>query len=256
MITSLAVRLATVRAIRGKTIAEERVFDSAINELDQMISDDRAPLVVVYTDEDQTDNDGRDLMQRDRQLSLMIEIAVADRVVIKDETGDDVVTVSIPNTDAGIEASLNILERQVMRCLLADTGVWPELWRTLVVKVHSTTSVRGATVEEGVRFGARQINMKIETLSEPGFGAIEQGSVWETLTSALHADPDTTQLADAIEASIVGDNLTGTAAIAAMLGINRSVMASLGETDDPQMTDQEITDMENASTIEGQLPDA
>lgn len=254
MISTLAVRVATYFAILNNTIAEDRVFDSATDGLDQMVQSSRAPFVLIYTTSDGSEIDGRDLSQRERTLELTIEIAVADKVAVEYDDGETVQEVVIPNSDGGIEASLDFLQRQVFRCLTTDQGVWPDLWRELVVKIDRYNSVSGQSAESGLRFAARQITLELDTVSEPAFGAVEAGTVWERFVSALRLEDATGDFASAVEAFIVGDGLSASEIAAGLLGVSAPTMSAIGqEGDGVKMTDQEITDMEERSEVPDDL---
>ena len=53
-IIALAIRMAATRALEteGATLAGARVFDSAITPLDEMVSAEPKPLIVVSTEDD------------------------------------------------------------------------------------------------------------------------------------------------------------------------------------------------------------
>ncbi len=60
-LVALVIRIATVRALRGRTFAEELVFDSKINPVNLVSKDEQRNVIVVTTDDDNVDITGRDL---------------------------------------------------------------------------------------------------------------------------------------------------------------------------------------------------
>lgn len=246
MITSLAVRLATVRALRGRTLCGDKVHDTVIEALDQFRDADRSPFISVYTDKDFAEVDGRDLTQRARTLELTLELAVGDRVVLKDGQEEIV----IPNTDAGLEASLDILERQVLGTLTAGVGVWQDLWRTLVTRIASYETQSGASTDSGVRFAARQITLIVDTLSDPPFGEIDKSGIWHDFLAALEADASAVSIADGIRSAIIGDEEGMTRTVAGLLGVNKGIADMLGLDEGVAMTEQEIDDFADRSSVE------
>ena len=50
-LTRLAMRLAAARALLDSTLAGDRVFDSAVDPIDQTIAEPRQPILVLTTDE-------------------------------------------------------------------------------------------------------------------------------------------------------------------------------------------------------------
>ncbi|MEY4953496.1 MAG: hypothetical protein RL299_1920, partial [Pseudomonadota bacterium] len=103
------LRLTAVRAIYGRTLAEDRVFNSDLNPLDQRISKEAKPLVVVYTDDDQNEPSGRGDVGAG-SVDLVIEIAIAGSVNVDGaDENDQTVVVPIGETDAGMEFTLDLL---------------------------------------------------------------------------------------------------------------------------------------------------
>lgn len=223
-LVAFALRLITVKALRGATYAGARVYDSAMDPIDVAITEDRSPVVIVYTDEDEHHIDGKDIMGATRRLELVIETAVASRVEIDGEPA-----VVIPHTDAGMEAVLGFMGRQVMRALLAGPAPWSELWRQAVTKIERMTVRRGASAEKGIRFAARQMVVTCDTLAEPYFGAhVEAGGFWARLLAAMEADTEMQELARVLRSEIEAPNLTAQVAAAAALGITLDVAGGLG----------------------------
>ena len=80
-LTRLVMRLAAARALKDRTLAGARVFDSAVDPIDQTIAAQRLPLLVLTTDEHELDVTGRDLGSGTHRCDLVIELAIASRVV-------------------------------------------------------------------------------------------------------------------------------------------------------------------------------
>ncbi|UYO50331.1 hypothetical protein KQX64_07085 [Rhodopseudomonas palustris] len=223
---NLAVRLSAVKALKGATLAGSRVFDSQIDALDDRITKDKAPAIVVYIDEDEGSPVGCDLVNADRSLSLVIEISVASKIIV-----GDVTEVVIPYTDPGLEASLNIIGWQVMRSLQASDSEWAKLWRLFVTQILGFSSYRGASAEKGVRWAARQIVLKCETLSEPAYGlAPAAGEAWGQFLAALSADadPGLASLSGLLRQVIAEPELPDWRSAAAVLGVNADIAAGIG----------------------------
>ncbi len=129
----LALRIITVRALQNSTLAGACVFDSAIDPIDQRIKQEAQPVILVYTDDDKQTVAGRDLLNASRELQLTLEFAAATAVSVKvkvekengEEGEEELVSYEIPHTDAGLEATLNLIRRQTFRVLLSDQGKWP-----------------------------------------------------------------------------------------------------------------------------------
>lgn len=224
-----AVRQCAARAVRSATLAEDRVFVSLIDPLDTKIGENRAPLLVVNTDDHKQDGDGKDITGGTHSLSLVIEAAIASRVVATgaDSDGQEV-QVTIVEADAGLDLTLDLIEHQILRALTGP-GVWPELFRRFVPVIQSRLSRRGADAA-GTRWAARQITFTCDTLAEPvGFSAAElaPGSVWADFLAAMEADASLSVVAPLIRAALQGDAREW-ARGAAMLGISEDIAVEAG----------------------------
>ena len=147
-LTRLVMRLAAARALRDRTLAGPRVFDSAVDPIDQTIAETRQPLIVLTTDEHELDVTGRDLSSGPHRCDLVIEIAIASRVEVPASDGDGgQISIAIPHTDEGMELTLDIMEHQVTRALTRDDTSWSRAWMKLVPRVTQRLSRRGASAE-------------------------------------------------------------------------------------------------------------
>ncbi|PYF05035.1 hypothetical protein BJ122_102261 [Rhodopseudomonas faecalis] len=226
-LVNLALRLVTIHALRGATYADERVYDSQIDAIDERITKEKAPVIVVYIDDDSCRPIGMDLLDGERNVSLVIEVSVASRVEATEPGGAEQIV--IPHTDPGLEAAINIMGRQITRALAAADTEWAQLWRSFVMRVNSINSIRGASAEKGVRWAARQIIIGCETMSEPEFGApAAPGGPWARLISALAAIPDREPMSRLIAAEIATPPLPDWRRAAASLGVNRDTAAAIG----------------------------
>ncbi len=133
----------------------------------------------------------------------MIETAVTQKASVNVDDGETTEVVTIPATDAGLETTVGIIGYQIAKALSADGGFWGDIWRSLVPKVHSISSRRGADDANGVRYAARQFIYVIDHINEPTPGEKPSG-VWVKVLDAMKADPDLAKLAKIIEAEISG----------------------------------------------------
>lgn len=208
-LTALAVRIATIRALMGRTFAEDRVFDSKINPVNLVAMNEKKPVIIVTTDDDNVDITGKDLRAGDHKLELVIEVAVTQKIEVQVENDQTTEVLSIPATDAGLEATVGLLGWQIAKALSADGGEWGDLWRSVVTNVHSVSSRRGADDENGVRYAARQYIYSIDHIAEPTPGdVLDAGYGWGRVIAAFKADADLANLGKMIEAEITkGDYL-------------------------------------------------
>ena len=250
----LAMRVAAARAVKGVTLAGDRVFDSAIEPIDLTIADNRQPILVVMTDEHEAIPTGRDLFHTDASCDLIIEAAIASRVEIEGE-----VTITIPHTDEGMELVLDMMEHQVIAALTRERTGWSRVWMKLVPRVKRRLSRRGASAEGGVRFAARQIVLTCDLIEAPTDGAaIAAGSVWADVLSVMEEDETLEAIANLLRLTIEGAEVSDWKRAANMLGIHNATANAIGlgpvldEGDDPAGVGVMVVTGDISETLDGE----
>lgn len=237
MLNRLALRLATVRALRGRTNAGDAVVDSDMGAIDEFASDKPKPVIVVYTDDASFAIGDRDLQSGPGSSrydsgfqKLVIEIAMTQRMTLTDEDGEQIETAVPPVTDAALELNLDIIEAQVIRALMwpAADAPWSELWRRLAKRVGDRDTQRGASKRDGVRFAGRQITLNIELAKEPLPGQ-PLPKLWTDWLALAATDTSLASVLPAIEAMLaVGENLPADRALQGAYGLTRDEAKALG----------------------------
>jgi hypothetical protein len=224
------MRLAAARALRDQTLAGVRVFDSAVDPIDQTIAENRQPLIVLTTDEHGLDVTGRDLGSGAHRCDLVIEIAIASRVELPASNGDGgQISIAIPHTDEGMELTLDIMEHQVTRALTHDDNAWSRAWMKLVPRVTQRLSRRGASSENGIRFAARQLVLTCDLVDTPVSGdTIVPNSAWGEALALMEADPILANIANLLRTEIDGTDLADWRRAADALGIPLEVANHIG----------------------------
>ena len=243
-LTRLVMRLAAARALMDRTLAGPRVFDSAVDPIDQTIAATRQPILVITTDEHAVETTGRLITSGVASCELVIEAAIAARVEVPARGGSGgEITIAIPHTDEGMELTLDMLEHQVTTALMRDDTTWARAWMGLVPRVTRRLSRRGASTENGVRFAARQIILTCDLVDTPETGTgIAQTGAWGIALAAMDADTALAPIAGMLRAEIEGVPMTDWRRAAQALGIPLEVGDALGIgpvldlADDPQET--------------------
>ena len=201
----LALRLLTVAALRGRTLAGEAVRDSMVIPLDGPIALELPqPFLAVYTDDGLSQPRGRDLSTPGGTINLLIEFGVTAKMRFKLETGEDDEVLTPPPTDDRMELTLDVMERQIKIALADPLNEFAELWRILVSDVKSLTTKRGAFADRGGRYAGRMLEIEIVPLADPPFGA-EPAGIWIAILGAFEADPRLARHVSLIRSLIVGD---------------------------------------------------
>jgi hypothetical protein len=222
-LVALALRIAATRMLAGATLAEDRLFDSAIDPLAEALRTEPKPLIVVSTEQDESEKTGRDLLAGSGTLTLMLEFAVAGAGV----ADDGAAAVFVPTSDADLEIALDVMRRQAMRALMIGGGAWGDVFRGICVGYHKVTSRRGAGDDKGVRFAARVVLLECDTLAEPAFGA-PLDPPWAAFVAQLRSDPETEGLGDFVAEAIAGDVTPEWRRAADLLGISFEVATGIG----------------------------
>jgi hypothetical protein len=197
-----ALRLTAVRALRGRTWADVR--DSEQGSIEDLAVNAAKPVISVYTDDGTTDNAGDVGLFAGSSQSLLIEIAMTARMQVA--SGDDTEVVQ-PETDASLELSVGMIERQVRAALSDSTNPWGDLFARFG-KITDFKSVRGTLMREGVRFAGRQLQITIAMRGEPPPGdEIKPGSTLGVFLALLEAapEPGAAQTAQAFRDAIAGN---------------------------------------------------
>ncbi len=228
-LSRLAVRIAAVRALRGATLAEGRVYDSAITPLDQTVREAPEPFLIVTTDTHERDITGRDLAHGADSLELVIEAAIASRVVATAPDGAEVVTVEIPNTDAGLEMTLDLIEGQIARAMMDARAGWGLVLSRLILSFSRRLSRRGASAEDGIRYAARQIVLTCNPVADPVPGLpVPEGGAWAAFLAAAEADPGLAPVVPLLRAQIEAPEAQTWEQMAAALALPASAVAASG----------------------------
>lgn len=165
-IVRTCLRIAAVEAIKGRTWAGTRVFDSNNAPLDTAARESPAPFVTIFTDTDERSVSGRDVFAAEQKLQLVIEFGLGGAIPAGDR-----MEVGIPATDSAFERALDAIERQVLLALVHDPkSEWGEIWRKTVNKIEATKSERGAETERGSRWAARALTMTLDCVADPPAG--------------------------------------------------------------------------------------
>lgn len=217
----LALRIVTARAIKGRTLAGPNVTDSAIGPIDDAPYGAFIPFCVVYTDDADMPIKGTDILANDGTVALVIETGITSRQKPQEgDTPDGQPSADLwidVTTDAGMEMTIDAIERQILAELARPSNPWGELWRDMVTAVAAKKSQRGASAEDGVRFAARQLVLTCSVFREPTPGRALTDTIWQRFCGLVAADPDMgPDMASMLAALAVGGPIVSAAHLRAM----------------------------------------
>ena len=159
----LLLRAATVLALtRGgdgpdyPTMAGENIFDSRVRPLSETEAEVSTPIGFVYTGDEKRHNLAAGAAGRPewkRTISLTIELAMCS-------VGKD--ALAWKETDAELEAVLDLFELEVEAALCDLTNPWSVLWRRMVKRIDSWESEAYRSAEQSVRYAVRGLHIGVE----------------------------------------------------------------------------------------------
>ncbi len=227
-IAALALRTSAIQALISHTFAGANVLDSAIRPLDELIDGAPVPVIVVQTDDTEAEPRGLEFLLAPRSIDLIIEIAVATFVKRTVEDGEDEVEITIPQTDEGLEWTLDLMHRQIIARLAAD-DLWPGLFRDMAMSCSKVISRRGANSKEGAKFAARQIVFTLDAAQDPAPGAdLEGGDLYARFLDAMKTDPGLATQEPLVRSVIVGADLPAWRRAAVLLGVGPATAEMIG----------------------------
>lgn len=195
MLGRIALRIAAVEALKGKTLVGDNVLDSEIGALDvgadgSIRTDQEKPFVSIYVEGSKIE-DRLDLraLHRSGSTDFMIEIGITAAMTVTDPETDasDVIT-GIPATDPAFEFYLDVVGRQVVNALTDPNNAWAEIWRSLSSGVGKIERRRTSDAASGVKTAAHQLIVTVDLLPDPVFGEpIAPTSTWAKLFAQMEA---------------------------------------------------------------------
>lgn len=229
MILRSCIRIAAVLALRNSTWAKACVYDSNNAPLETAVQDAAAPFLTVFTDSDKRMLNGRDIAIAERELQVVVEIGIANRIEAVDEGGP---VVAVPSSDDAFERALDVIEHQVLSALVMDpANEWGEFFKQFVTSVKSVTSERAGEAERGTRWAARGVTLTVDTISDPVPGevlAADHPVARFLARLAGHEDVGLATVAELLRSALSVTNAMSWEQAAAVLGLARDEANKLG----------------------------
>lgn len=168
-IAETVLRILTVYALKGATLAGDQVLDDP-GDPAEAADTAAAPLLAVFTGRAIGQVDGTDLIGQDLELDLTVQSYIPAGVTVE-AAGKPI---SIDVRGSGGSLALGVLERQIIRALLAGKSPWCEAWRDLVLSISESTGqnffMHRGEGDAQVRMVAREITLRLAPLADPPLG--------------------------------------------------------------------------------------
>lgn len=202
MLSRLILRNAAVQALLEResdgsypTFAGPHVFDSRIYPLELDDLRQEVPVAAVYTDMTKFSGKPRDeqalVSNTTIECNLCIDIAVAENAEVVDPaTQEPTKTLQLVQTDAELEAILDILEAQILWTLQNPSKKWSRTFGNLCKGIISYESTREAEGNKNNRVAFREIKLGCLICPDP-IPAIVPAKVKEACMQICKAIPKT-----------------------------------------------------------------
>lgn len=225
-LVSLVFRNLTVLALLDRTLAGAEVRSSLLVPINELQAEP-APMIAVFTDHMKADDgqiDGNDLLGAMGTVTLALEIACITKTASQDQQG---VETLIPETDEGMEMTLDVIQRQAIAELQSGSSIWASLWRDCRIKVKGIVVERGASIEKSVRFAARRVEIHTQVLSDPIPGK-PLTKFWTDVLAAFDGDTRMSGLAVMLRKLVAGGVLPDWRQWQAELGLTDAGIRAIG----------------------------
>jgi hypothetical protein len=241
-----ALRLAAVNALlgadanTGPTIASNRVYDSRINDFSpETYPDDAKPTVIILTDDDTGDalSDQNGGPPYRRNVKLVFEFAMVQGFDVPTADGGTAFAPGYPATDAEHEASLDLLEYQILQRLAYDPASSCSLFRQ-ISRSWKYDCHRQVMDDSGVKIAARVLTLDTEVTDDQVM--VYRSS--DTMPTGLDVLPDPLRT---VAKSLPANSLS--------LAICNAIAAALSPLTAPQLAGIDATLSTNATSA---TPDA
>jgi len=210
------LRLAACAALRNRTMAGERVYDSRISAVDPVTAfpnvDEISGSIGVYTEQDSGEalskNNGGPPFRP--EVELIFEIAMQARVALED--GDW--GIARPETDDQLEATLDLIESQIELALFRHQTTAAVAFRKMTKQVGSKSSIRFTDPAASSKLAMRYVTYKIE-VHDPEIEIHDQSAAglnrlpepWRVVAQSFAVGSRERDMANTIASALVTDPL-------------------------------------------------
>jgi hypothetical protein len=199
-LSRIALRIAAVEAIRGRTLVGDNVLDSPNGALDiqadgSLRTAQEKPFVSVFTDLSKKEAPEVRSLIENGACDIVFEIGVSTAMNERDKrTGESfIVGVDIPPSDRNREFYLDIVQRQIFDALNDPANAWADIYRGLHYRILKVEFVGARSTEDGQKLTGHQVRVTVELADDPLRGEeIDAQSPFGRFLSAIEASDDST----------------------------------------------------------------
>lgn len=180
-IVRIAIRIAAIEALRGRTLFGDNVLDSEIGTLQvdadgNLRTEEDAPFISVYTDAATTRDIDIDLrsFSVNGATEILFEAGITAAMTQTDPDTDASVLIGIgvPATDRSFEFSLDMVARQIGDILVDEDNEWSEIFRLFIQRFIRIDHARTGGTNDGLRLAGRQLKLTALLMNDPVAGEV------------------------------------------------------------------------------------
>jgi len=215
-LTRIALRIAAVEALKGRTLVGDNVLDSPNGALDiqadgTLRTDEEKPFISVYTDQGKAEGvTGRSLIENG-VCDIVFEMGVSlGMTEVNQDTGEaTLVGIQVPASDSTKEFFLDVVQRQLTDALTDPDNPWAEIYRGLHYDVVKIEYAGARNADDGQRLAGHQMRISVRLADDPVTGEeLDPQAAFAQFLAALEATSDSTYLKQAatIRSLLAGSN--------------------------------------------------
>lgn len=212
----IALRIAAVEAIRGRTLVGDRVLDSPNGALDvqadgALRSGEEKPFVCVYTDAGKVEKVTERQLNGNGTCDIIFEMGISQAMTeLNKSTGETtLVGIGVPASDRALEFYLDVVQRQIFDALSDTENAWADIYRGLHYGVRQIEYVGARSTGDGQKLAGHQVRLTVDLIDDPIKGEeLDPQAPFIRFLEALEASCDKVYLKQAltIRSLIIGEN--------------------------------------------------
>ncbi|SMD18140.1 hypothetical protein [Rhizobium sp. RU36D] len=253
----IALRIAAVEALKGRTLVGENVLDTPNGALDiqadgSLRTGEERPFVAVYTPSGKAEGmTGRSLVENGA-CEIVFDIGVSSAMLDTNDQGETVIIgINIPASDSSQEFFLDIVQRQICDALTDPENAWADIYRGLHYRVLRIEFAGARSADDAQKLAGHQMRITVELIDDPLKGELpDQASPFMSFLGAMEASGNEEYVKQAakIRALLAGSPLSWQS-VQRRHGMTSDEMRAMGHLPLAVIDDGETPDMQ-LGTIE------
>ncbi|MBI1620156.1 hypothetical protein [Aquamicrobium zhengzhouense] len=194
----IALRIAAVEAIKGRTLVGDNVLDSPNGALDvqadgSLRSEEEKPFISIYTDSGKVENVASRQLNENGICDIVFEMGISQAMTDLDrETGvTSLVGIGVPASDRAFEFFLDVVQRQMFDALNDPEDPWAEIYRGLQYGIRKIEYAGARNTDDGQKLAGHQVRITLDLIDDPVRGEVlDDEAPFQKFLKQLEASSD------------------------------------------------------------------